>query len=115
MSERFSTRERIRRRADYLRIQREGSRTHGRYVTLVGLPNGSDTPRLGVTASRRLGAAAARNRAKRLIREIFRRNKPTQGLDLVVIPRRELLEATFAAVQEDFRSTLRRYVRTARR
>ena len=80
MSERFSTRERIRRRADYLRIQREGSRTHGRFVTLVGLPNGSDTPRLGVTASRRLGAAAARNRAKRLIREVFRRNKPTQGL-----------------------------------
>jgi ribonuclease P protein component len=114
MSERLRPPERIRRRADYLRIQKRGSRTQGRFLTLIALPNGTGKARLGVSASRRLGGAVMRNRAKRLIREVFRRNKPTAGFDLVVIPRPEMLEASLAALDEDFRSALQRHARTLR-
>jgi ribonuclease P protein component len=114
MSERFRPNERISRRADYLRIQKGGARAHGRFLTLIALPNGAATTRLGVSASRRLGGAVLRNRAKRLIREVFRRNKPPTGLDLVVIPKPELFEASFTALEEDFRSALRRHARSLR-
>jgi ribonuclease P protein component len=114
MSERLRPADRIRRRADYLRIQKKGARSHGRFLTLIALPNETGTPRLGVTASRRLGGAVRRNRAKRLIREAFRQNRPTGGVDLVVIPKPELFEASFAALIEDFRAALRRHAGTSR-
>jgi ribonuclease P protein component len=83
-------------------------------LTLIALPNGTEKARLGVSASRRLGGAVLRNRAKRLIREVFRRNKPAAGFDLVVIPKPELLEAPLPALEEDFRSALQRHARTFR-
>lgn len=114
MSERLRPPDRIRRRADYLRIQKKGARSQGRFLTLIALPNATGNPRLGVTASRRLGGAVRRNRAKRLIREVFRRNKPASGVDLVVIPKPELFEASLAALTEDFRAALRRHAGTTR-
>ena len=63
-------------------------------------------------ASKKLGGAVARNRAKRLIRELFRTIAPapwgSPAVDLVVIPRRELLSADFIQITKDFRHTWRR-------
>ena len=106
--------ERIRRRPEYQRIQKNGIRTHGRYLTLLILPNDLSRSRLGVTASRRLGRAVLRNRAKRLARELFRRTKSNAGLDVIVLPRREFLNADFASLESDYRSTLSRHGRRQR-
>jgi ribonuclease P protein component len=81
-------------------------------MTLVGLPNGRALSRVGVVAPRRLGKAVLRNHAKRRVRELFRRNKPLADLDLVVLPRREFLDAPFAVLLDDYRRTLRRQVRS---
>ncbi len=81
-------------------------------MTLVGLPNARAISRLGIVAPRRLGKAVWRNHAKRRVRELFRRNKPLAGLDLVVLPRREFLNAPFAALLDDYHRTLRRQVRS---
>jgi ribonuclease P protein component len=108
MSERFTRREHIRRRAEFQRAYDAGVRMQGRYMTVIVLPNSLRTGRLGVVATRRLGGAVVRNRAKRLVRELFRRNKAEDGMDFVVIPRRELLRADFATLEADYRSLLRR-------
>ena len=104
--------ERIRRRPEFLEIQHRGVRTRGRYMTLIGLPNARMLCRLGIVAPRRLGKAVRRNHAKRRVREFFRHNKPVAGLDIVVLPRREFLDAPFAVLLDDYRRTLRRQVRT---
>jgi ribonuclease P protein component len=60
------------------------------FLTVYGLENGLDHPRLGISVSRKkVKTATARNRLKRLIREAFRLSKPElpAGLDLIVIPR----------------------------
>jgi ribonuclease P protein component len=49
-----------------------------------------------------------RNRAKRLIREVFRRNKIARGLDVVVVPKRELLDAGLSAVENEYRHNIAR-------
>jgi ribonuclease P protein component len=100
---------RLRRKAEFQRVFDTGRRTHGRFLTIVGAPDGGPCARLGIVASKKLGGAVVRNRAKRLIREVFR-TTPASGrpLDLVVIPKAPLLTVSFEALERDFRSTLRR-------
>jgi ribonuclease P protein component len=86
-----------------------GYRVASRYFTLIFAPRDSPPPRLGIVASRKLGDSVRRNRAKRLIREVFRHlDTPSAALDLVVIPRRELFDAPFRDLERDFRAAWRR-------
>jgi ribonuclease P protein component len=108
--------ERVRRRPEYEAIYEQGRRLSGRLMTVFVQPNELGRARLGIAATRKLGSAVIRNRAKRLVREVFRRNKPPGGLDIVVIPRRELIEADYAHVEAEFLSILtRRWPKPARR
>src|SRR5262245_18128324 len=69
-------------------------------LTIYGIENGLDHPRLGLSVSRKkVKTAAGRNRIKRLIREAFRLTKAElpAGLDLVVVPRNPA--AQFAEVR----------------
>jgi ribonuclease P protein component len=100
--------ERIRRRADFQRIYDQGARLRGRYSTVFVMRNGRAGSRLGIAATKKLGGAVQRNRAKRLIREVFRRNKIAAGLDIVVIPKRELLDASLTVIEADYLRTLER-------
>jgi ribonuclease P protein component len=80
-------------------------------MTLLAQPNDRTCDRLGITASRRLGGAVVRNRAKRRLREIFRRHQHeacTQRLDFVAIPKRESILAPFATIEADFRAAVDR-------
>jgi ribonuclease P protein component len=105
---RFRPEERIRRRTDFERIYRSGARVHGRFSTVFVLGNQGSVARLGIAATRKLGGAVLRNRAKRLIRDVFRRHKIGRGVDVVVVPRRELFDASLTAIEADYLSSIER-------
>jgi ribonuclease P protein component len=107
-SERLRRADRVRRRPEFERAYDTGIRIHGRFMLLFVAPNGGTTSRLGVAASRKLGSAVERARAKRLAREIFRRHKLEAGLDVIIVPRREMLDAPFASLEADYVATLDR-------
>jgi ribonuclease P protein component len=100
---------RLRRRVEFQHVFNTGRRSHGRFFTLVGAPGPGPTARLGLVASRKLGGAVVRNRAKRLIREMFRRSTDAGPVDLVVIPKVALLEASRPALEQEFQSALKRF------
>ena len=84
----FSAGDRIRKRSEYQRVYDRGRKISSRNFTLFLLENDLRRPRLGITATRRMGGAVQRNRAKRLLREWFRKVRESlPAVDLVVNPR----------------------------
>jgi len=115
MSLTFPRERRLRSRGEFDRVQQGGRRVSTKFLTLVGRPNALDRDRLGIIASRRVGGAVIRNRAKRRLREVFRRQQPDQAaargdrpMDLVAIARSALVDAPFPAVEADFCAALRK-------
>ena len=107
----FRPAERIRRRPEFLQVYEHGIKVQSRYCTLFALRTDGSCGRLGIAATRKLGGSVQRNLAKRLIREVFRRNKIAGGFDVVVVPRRELLDATLTVLEADYRSAIDRVLR----
>lgn len=104
VTERLSSDERIRRGADYQRCYRGGRRRHGTFATLHFVPNTKGVPRLGITATRKVGPAVVRNRTKRRVREIYRRwaeRHKLSSLDMVVHLKPAVRDSSFEELRED--------------
>lgn len=65
-------------------------------------------PRVGIVASRRVGGAVQRNRAKRLIREGVRTVHWVPGVDLVIVARRACAAASLSDVRDELVELARR-------
>jgi ribonuclease P protein component len=75
----------------------------------VGALAASRNSRFGISVKKALGGAVVRNRIKRRIREILRRNRteiPT-GWDIVIHPRSSVAQAAFAPLEAELVRLLR--------
>lgn len=101
---------RLTRSTDFKRVRISGKSFAHPLVVLITLVSGEPGLRVGVAASRSLGGAVQRNRAKRLLREVIRPEIPalTSGCDLVLIARQPLLQSEFAEVRKAISGLLRR-------
>ena len=105
----FRKEDRIRRRADFQRIFREGTKYRTPHFRVSILPNALSHSRLGVTVGRRIGSAVERNRLKRRIREFFRLNKESLpgSSDLVVTAREGSAGLNYWLVSEELKGLFR--------
>lgn len=105
--------QRLKSRADFLRAAR-GVRRSSKVLTLEVCPTpdsdaGRDKVRVGFTASRKVGGAVQRNRAKRRLRAAAAAQLPLYGIggnDYVLVARRETLVRPYAALLEDIAALL---------
>lgn len=84
----FRPTDRVKRRADFRRIQSTGRKIHTPHFVVAVLPRPEGGPtRLGITVTRKVAGAVGRNRVKRVMREVFRRNRELfpSACDVVVI------------------------------
>lgn len=72
---------RLAKRRDFLRVYETGRKIFSRYTVLFFASNDLSHSRLGVTATKKLGKANARNRLKRWTREVYRRRREPLSLD----------------------------------
>jgi len=84
---------------EFSRVYREGRRFPGTMVVLY-VRSTEGRLRLGVTTGRRFGRAVARNRAKRRLREAFRRleGRLLDRGDVVLVARPQALTAGFSEI-----------------
>jgi len=113
MRSRYGPRRRLRSAADFDAVFKRGVRLPGRLFLLVVAQNRVRVDRLGLAASRRIGGAVERNRARRLLRECFRRLPASAGagFDIVVVAHKDLVACSQAEVDRELRERLRRVSR----
>jgi ribonuclease P protein component len=108
----FGQDKRLKRSAEFARVKLEGRRLAKGSL----LANWVEEPgahgqalRLGVVTSKGIGAALARSRARRLMRESFRLNqgKLKRPLTLVLVARQSIVGKGLAEVERDFLSLMR--------
>jgi len=113
----FSKQDRLRSPSDFKRVYDRKCSVSNQWLIVYGCPNELNRIRIGLSVSRKVGNAVARNRFKRLYREAFRltRSELPAGFDLVMMPR-SAREPTLEDVQQSLRqlasAVVRRLTRT---
>ncbi len=95
---------RLKRRQDFLRIQRRGHRVFGASLVLIALPTKLRCEnRVGFTVSKAVGKAHVRNLVKRRLRHIvFLHQSEIAGLDLIVLAKVSASGSTFQMLESEF-------------
>ncbi len=105
---------RLLKRAEFLRVYEQGTRIEGRFMTVFILPSGQSLHRVGITATRKaIGKAHDRNRAKRLLREVFRLSRAELDqletrFDWVLNARRSIIHKKLEKPLEEFKQIVER-------
>lgn len=108
---------RLRERRDFLRVAAGGKRgvTPGLILQArprpAAVPSTGRLPRVGLTASRKVGGAVERNRARRRLRGLVQEIMPSHAApenDYVLVARRATVTRPYAALRGDLQAALRR-------
>jgi ribonuclease P protein component len=108
---RLSRASRLAQSRDFARVRQQGERlAQGCLIANWNkLPEGG-APKLGVVTSKKIGGSVERSRARRLLRETFRRHQHefAQPVELVLVARNSIAGKNFAEVEKDFLTALNR-------
>lgn len=110
VSEKFPKTDRILKRDVFRRVYEKGRKLQFGHFTAFVLAKNAGKARVGITATRKIGNSVERNRARRLVREAFRKNKwlVPVGVDIVINVKRSLVEASYSDFEVEFTTFLRR-------
>ena len=117
LDQRLGHSQRIARSVVFREAYDQGRRYAGKCMVVWLRTGAGASLRLGVVASRKVGNAVARNRARRLLREVFRRHRGecSGAFDVVIVARRNILEARWPQIEQEFTDLAQRAgIRTRR-
>ena len=108
-----STLERLKRRREFLRVAgaKTSAGTYGLVIQALKSHSSATAIRIGFTASKKVGNAVCRNRARRRLKELAREimtHHAIPGYDYVVIARGTTPDRSFHALRRDFEKALKR-------
>jgi ribonuclease P protein component len=95
-------------RAQYLAVYKSGEAWVNSLLVMKVLPNEYDYSRYGFSITKNVGKAVARNRVKRLLKEICRIAPVTPGWDIVLIARPQSVAADYHRLKKSVEALLSR-------
>jgi len=98
----------LRFKRDFDRLYKRGRSAGNEHVVIFHISNGLGYSRKAFLASKKVGGAVARNRARRLMKESFRKieSELLPGKDVLLIARKEIVTAGGQEVEKSIRKTL---------
>jgi len=100
----------LRYKRDFDRLYKKGRSSGDKFVVVFHIANGLSCSRKAFLASKKIGGAVARNRARRLMKESFRKIKHElkPGIDILFIARNTIVGAECGEVGESMRKALKK-------
>lgn len=95
----------LKKRREFRRVYEQGQKVRGAHLVVFATKHRGDVSRFGITATRHLGGAVVRNRARRRVRELFRRHREAWGdlrVEAVVNCRAGCAGAPWRELESDF-------------
>ena len=111
---RFRKHNRLLKSADFQNVYQHGFKVVTHTLIFRVFPSEHEEPRIGLAISRKVGKAVKRNLIKRRTREAFREKKASfkKGFDIVVSPRRGILDRDFQDYLKSFDILLKKINRS---
>ena len=99
----FPKHERLLNRQDFVNLNREGKKHQTLHFSIFFRKNGLPYSRLGITTSKKTGKAVARNRIRRLVREVYRLHKAffPSGCDIMISAKKGAADLDFWTLREE--------------
>jgi ribonuclease P protein component len=102
----------LKKRSEFLNVTKAGNRfVTPAFIVQMYSRSSEGPPRCGITASRKVGGAVKRNRAKRRLRSLVRMTMPQGarcGTDYVLIAREEVLKRDFSVMAQELEHALKK-------
>jgi len=100
----------LRKKSDISSIYKKGKSVGDRYIVLFYRKNGLQKKRIAFLASKKVGNAVKRNRARRLMKESYRHisNDLAEGYDYIFIARNTIVDKKCADVKKSLESACRK-------
>ena len=97
----MSSYETLKKNIEFQKVYKSGKSYANKYLVMYVLENGTDTTRIGISVSKKVGNSIVRHRLTRLIREACRLNYNSiqSGYDIVIISRAAHKGKNFADTQ----------------
>lgn len=105
----LSKKERLSLNRDFKRVLEEGKKIWvDKYLLIVYCPNNLTYRRVGTIVSSKVGRAVERNKVKRILRTLFRKNKDLfpERADIIMIPHPRIKNLSYDELKKLIRLTL---------
>jgi len=96
----------LRKRAQYKAVYESGVMRRDRLVVIKALANGLEFSRYGFSVNKNLGKAVARNRVRRILKEIVRTATIKSGWDVVFIARSKAADSDYHQLKKSVEKLL---------
>ncbi len=97
------TNQKLKKNNEFKQVFTRGIKKSGKYTIVFIFSGEKPNNRLGIIVKKSIGNAVKRNKIKRRLREIWRKqiNQLLQGSDVVIVARKEIGEASFKEIENE--------------
>lgn len=103
----------LRNSQQFRQVYDQGLRFNTPFFSAFLLKTQTDQQRIGITVTRKIGNAVVRNRCKRRLREVLKKQNELlaklPGFDLVLNAKSNLVEASFSAIIAEMANLIKRF------
>jgi len=92
---------RLRSNEDFKRIYKSGKSYWNRNLVIYVKSNGLEHIRVGFTVTKKIGNSVVRNKIRRRMKEIFRKNFDNikEGYDIILVPKKNVVDISYQELE----------------